>query len=166
MDCQFGLAERSMSSRALFSELPYVPHVTRSGLDYLQDFRDKRASALVPKFRLAGTVKSAFVQTSNVNSIESFLSCAALVATLSLVSVVTFTASQPAPLPAVIPLTPAPTQSSDLADLPAYEVIPLLCNRNVTARQYVQALLDRYQAGGYECLNMWINFNATKVHVY
>lgn len=51
----------------------------------------------------------------------------------------------------------------DLAELTASQVVALLCARDITAVEYVQALNDRYEAGGYECLNAWITYNFTQV---
>ena len=39
----------------------------------------------------------------------------------------------------------------------------MLCARDVTAVQYVEALFDRYDSGGFECLNAFVSLNRTKV---
>ena len=61
-------------------------------------------------------------------------------------------------------LSPAPAPSfSELPFLSATEAQELLCSRTVTTVQYVQALLDFYQSGGFSCLNAFITLNATQV---
>ena len=62
-----------------------------------------------------------------------------------------------APAPSV---TPANTS---LPDLTATQAIAMLCARDVTAVQYVEALFDRYDSGGFECLNAFVSLNRTKV---
>ena len=39
----------------------------------------------------------------------------------------------------------------------------LLCSRQITAVDYVEALYDRYESGGYECLNPFITYNISQV---
>lgn len=57
-------------------------------------------------------------------------------------------------------VTPANTS---LPDLTATQAIAMLCARDVTSVEYVQALFDRYDSGGFECLNAFISLNRTKV---
>ena len=66
-------------------------------------------------------------------------------------------------LPGLTPIAPTPGISSSPAELPAYEVVELLCARNITAVEYVEALLEKYEEGGYECLNIFITLNVTRV---
>ena len=55
--------------------------------------------------------------------------------------------------------------NTSLADLTATQAIAMLCARDTTAVVYAQALLDRYDAGGYECLNAFISLNRSQVRV-
>lgn len=57
-------------------------------------------------------------------------------------------------------VTPANTS---LPDLTATQAIARLCARDVTSVEYVQALFDRYDSGGFECLNAFVSLNRTKV---
>ncbi len=52
---------------------------------------------------------------------------------------------------------------TNLFNLTASEVVPLLCNRTITAVEYVHALFDYYDQGAFACLNSFISFNQTKV---
>ncbi|KAL0048167.1 hypothetical protein WJX82_009095 [Trebouxia sp. C0006] len=56
-------------------------------------------------------------------------------------------------------LTPAET---DLTELTATAAVALLCSRNVTTVAYVQALLDRLDAG-WSCINSFQTLNRTKL---
>jgi len=58
-------------------------------------------------------------------------------------------------------LTPAET---DLTELTATAAVALLCSRNVTTVVYVQALLDRLDAG-WSCINSFQTLNRTKVQL-
>lgn len=51
----------------------------------------------------------------------------------------------------------------ELPDLPATKILEILCSRTITATDYVEALVDRYQSGGFECLNSFIVYNTSKV---
>lgn len=53
--------------------------------------------------------------------------------------------------------------NTSLADLTATQAIAMLCARDTTAVMYAQALFDRFDAGGYECLNAFISLNRTQV---
>ena len=53
--------------------------------------------------------------------------------------------------------------NASLPDLTATQAIALLCARDITSAQYVQALFDRYDSGGFECLNAFISLNRTQV---
>ncbi|KAL3163281.1 hypothetical protein ABBQ32_009676 [Trebouxia sp. C0010 RCD-2024] len=53
--------------------------------------------------------------------------------------------------------------NTSLADLTATQAIAMLCARDTTAVLYAQALLDRYDSGGYECLNAFISLNRSQV---
>ena len=53
--------------------------------------------------------------------------------------------------------------SSDLPDLTAVQAVAALCARNFTAVQYVTALNERYNSGGWSCNNPWITYNVTRV---
>lgn len=57
-------------------------------------------------------------------------------------------------------VTPANTT---VVDLTATQAIAQLCARNITAVQYLQALLDHYDAGGFECLNAFISLNRSQI---
>ena len=48
-------------------------------------------------------------------------------------------------------------------NLTATQAIAMLCSRNMTAVQYVQALFGHYDAGGFECLNAFVSLNRTQV---
>ncbi|KAL3142981.1 hypothetical protein ABBQ38_003263 [Trebouxia sp. C0009 RCD-2024] len=52
---------------------------------------------------------------------------------------------------------------ASLPNLTAVEAVALLCSRNITAVEYVTALNDRYENGGYSCNNPWITYNISKV---
>ncbi len=60
------------------------------------------------------------------------------------------------------PSTLSPANTS-ITDLTATQAIAMLCSRNMTAVQYVQALFGHYDAGGFECLNAFISLNRTQV---
>ena len=62
-----------------------------------------------------------------------------------------------APASSVVPA------NSSLPDLTATQAIALLCAREITSVQYVQALFERYDSGGFECLNAFISLNRTQV---
>jgi len=55
------------------------------------------------------------------------------------------------------------TANTSVTDLTATQAIAMLCSRNMTAVQYVQALFGHYDAGGFECLNAFISLNRTQV---
>ena len=57
-------------------------------------------------------------------------------------------------------VTPANTS---MVDLTATQAIAMLCARDMTAVQYVQALFSHYDTGGFECLNAFISLNRTQV---
>ena len=59
-------------------------------------------------------------------------------------------------------LTPAQTE---LSELTATEAVARLCARDVTAVNYVQALLSRLDAG-WSCINSFQTLNRTKVGVF
>lgn len=61
------------------------------------------------------------------------------------------------------PSTPVMPANTSLADLTATQAIAMLCARDTTAVLYAQALLDRYDSGGYECLNAFISLNRSQV---
>ncbi len=85
------------------------------------------------------------------------------VALLLLASTQVYAQIAPETLPVLTPLAPAPGIATALTDLPAYEVVELLCARNITAVQYVEALLEKYESGGYECLNIFITLDVSRV---
>lgn len=58
---------------------------------------------------------------------------------------------------------PASGIDNSLPDLTAVQAVALLCARNVTAVEYVNALNDRYVTGGFSCNNPWITYNITQV---
>lgn len=60
-----------------------------------------------------------------------------------------------APAPSLMPAT--------LPGLTATQAVDMLCSREITAVEYVEALFDRYYGGGFECLNSWITINETMV---
>ena len=53
--------------------------------------------------------------------------------------------------------------NTSLADLTATQAIAMLCARDTTAAAYAQALFDRYDSGGFECLNAFISLNRSQV---
>ena len=53
--------------------------------------------------------------------------------------------------------------NTSLADLTATQAIAMLCARDTTAAAYAQALFDRYDSGGFECLNAFISMNRSQV---
>ena len=60
-------------------------------------------------------------------------------------------------------LAPGTPSFDTLPELPATQVVELLCSRQITAVDYVEALYDRYESGGYECLNPFITYNISQV---
>ena len=52
--------------------------------------------------------------------------------------------------------------NTSLADLTAVQAIAMLCARDTTAVAYTQALFDRYDSGGFECLNAFISLNRSQ----
>ena len=63
----------------------------------------------------------------------------------------------------IAPATGLTPSFDTLPDLPATQVVQLLCSRQITAVDYVEALYDRYESGGYECLNPFITYNISQV---
>ena len=59
--------------------------------------------------------------------------------------------------------TPVMPANTSLADLTATQAIAMLCARDTTSAAYVQALFDRYDSGGFECLNAFISLNRSRV---
>ena len=58
-----------------------------------------------------------------------------------------------------------PTVPANLWNLSATDAIALLCARTITSTQYVQALFDHYNAGGFSCLNSFISLNTSRVSI-
>lgn len=56
-----------------------------------------------------------------------------------------------------------PTVPANLWNLSATDAIALLCARTITSTQYVQALFNHYNDGGFSCLNSFISLNTSRV---
>ena len=50
-----------------------------------------------------------------------------------------------------------------LPDLTATEAVAMLCSRQMSAVEYVSALYEHYEEGGYECNNPFITYNISQV---
>ena len=70
----------------------------------------------------------------------------------------------PRSLQASAPSSSVTPANTSLPDLSATQAIAMLCARDVTSVEYVQALFDRYDTGGFECLNAFVSLNRTRVH--
>ena len=70
----------------------------------------------------------------------------------------------PRSLQASAPSSSVTPANTSLPDLSATQAIAMLCARDITSVEYVQALFDRYDTGGFECLNAFVSLNRTRVH--